>query len=358
MSYADGWAALNLEMPRRVPRTEYSAEFHWPLVRAVTGLTVEETSPPNAQARARQAFMKAWRFDLCWSTLINANIFTDLRTRMGHAVYREGGMDFDTRRESPFADLEQVLAFDPRRSWGERDGRALTRAFEDHYRAACRFYPDAVNMTGVYVTCISGLIDIFGWDNLLRALGASPRGLGALVGRYAAWLQQYFDALAAADVPVVMVHDDIVWTSGPFYKADWYREFVFPAYRRYLAPLLESGKKILFTSDGNYTEFLEDVVACGFHGLVMEPTTDMAGFAARHGRTHAFIGNADTRILLSGDRSAIRAEVERCMAVGKECPGFFMAVGNHIPPNTPVDAALYYNEVYEALSRRQGRSAA
>jgi len=40
------------------------------------------------------------------------------------------------------------------------------------------------------------------------------------------------------------------------------------------------------------------------------------------------------------------------MAIGKGCAGFFMAVGNHIPPNTPVESALYYNEVYEELSRR------
>ena len=68
--------------------------------------------------------------------------------------------------------------------------------------------------------------------------------------------------------------------------------------------------------------------------------------------THAFIGNADTRILLRGDKPAIRAEVERCMAIGKDCPGFIMAVGNHIPPNTPIDAAIYYNEVYMELRDR------
>ena len=31
MSYQDGMAALNLEMPSRVPRTEYSAVQHWEL---------------------------------------------------------------------------------------------------------------------------------------------------------------------------------------------------------------------------------------------------------------------------------------------------------------------------------------
>ena len=37
MSQKDGTAALNLEMPPRVPRTEYSAETHWALLAAVTG---------------------------------------------------------------------------------------------------------------------------------------------------------------------------------------------------------------------------------------------------------------------------------------------------------------------------------
>lgn len=65
-----------------------------------------------------------------------------------------------------------------------------------------------------------------------------------------------------------------------------------------------------------------------------------------------FIGNADTRILLGGSREDIYREVKRCMDIGKGCPGYFMAVGNHIPANTPVDSVLYYNEVYEKLSRR------
>ncbi len=40
------------------------------------------------------------------------------------------------------------------------------------------------------------------------------------------------------------------------------------------------------------------------------------------------------------------------MNIGKDCRGFFMAVRNHIPPNTPVESCLYYNQVYEELSKR------
>jgi hypothetical protein len=352
MSYRDGMAALQLQMPDRVPRTEYSAEGHWDLIRAVTGLDVSADATEKCRAAASKAFMKAWNYDLRWNVLIHNQAFGERRTRMGHAVYAAGGEDYDARTGALFDDPEDALALDPWALYGARDRRMLVDDFDRHYDEACAYYPDAVNMTGIYVTGISGLIEILGWEILLEAAGIDPKGFGALMGRYADWIGQYFDALARSKAPVVMVHDDIVWTSGAFLAPEWYRRYLFPAYRRCFEPLLAAGKRILYTSDGNFTEFLDDVAACGAHGFVMEPTTDMAYFAERYGKDHAFVGNADTRILLSGTKEEIRAEVRRCMEIGKECPGFFMAVGNHIPSNTPVDHCLWYNEAYEKMSVR------
>jgi len=352
MSFQDGWSAIHLEMPRRVPRTEYSAEQHWGLVQAVTGLTTGPDSSAEEKQRAVFAFQKAWNYDFLWSILIHRQIFGELRTSMGHAEYAAAGADFVDDRRCPFSTPQEVLGFDPAAAYGPVNSSELTRQFEEHYQMKCSLCPDAVNMTGIYVTCISGMLEIFGWDMLLLALGTDPEAFGEMTNRYAAWMQGYFDALAAAEVPVVMVHDDIVWSSGAFARPDWYRTYVFPQYRKYFRPLRDSGKKIMFTSDGNYTAFIDDIAQAGVHGFVLEPYTDMKAIAERYGRTHVFIGNADTRALLENDRKKIRAEVERCMAIGKPCPGFFMAVGNHIPPNTPVEAALYYNEVYEELSKR------
>jgi hypothetical protein len=352
MSYQDGLSAIHLEMPPRVPRTEYSADQHWHLVEAVTGMSVNNGSPEEIRNRASFEFRKKWNYDFIWSILTERKIFGEFCTRMGHAEYATNGTDYSDEIYCPFQEPEDVLSFDPWQAYGTRDKSELTRQYEQHYKENCARTPDAVNMTGIYVTCMSGLIDIFGWEMLLVAAGLDPRGFGEMANRYASWIQQYFDALAAANVPVVMVHDDIVWTSGAFLHPDWYRRYVFPNYMKYLAPLIESGKKIMFTSDGTYTEFIDDIAACGVHGFVMEPTTDMRYIAEKYGRTHVFIGNADTRILLAGTREDIRAEVQRCMDIGKKCPGYFMAVGNHIPSNTPVENALYYNEVYEELSRR------
>jgi hypothetical protein len=352
MTFSDGWAALHLEMPERVPHTEYSVEGHWEVIRRVTGIEVTAHSPEEVRARASKALVEAWNYDIFWSTLVSGDQLSALHTDMGHAEYADEGVDRRDTIFCPFKTPEEALALDFEAVYGRIYQEDWKQRFERSYRDQCAWLPEGVHMTGIYTTLISGLIDIFGWDMLLLAAGVDPVGFGQVANRYAAWNQQYYDALAAADVPVVMVHDDIVWSSGPFIHPRWYREYVFPNYKKYFAPLIESGKKILFTSDGNYNKFIDDIAACGVHGFVMEPTTDMAYIAEKYGQTHTFIGNADTRILLSGSKADIRAEVERCMAIGKSCPGFFLAVGNHIPANTPADNVIYYQEVYEELSRR------
>lgn len=352
MSKSDGMKALNLEMPERVPRTEYSVLGHPELVSRVTGIPVTSESDAETWKKAQQAFLKAWQFDFMWSVDISHDVFGRYYTDMGHAVYAAGGSDFREVGKSMFEDEDDVLGFDPWEALGAIDEAETVAMLNRRYREKCAFWDDAVNMDGVYVTCMSGLIDLFGWDLLLTAAGTDPKAFGDLADRYAGWVMQYMKALAKCDSPVIMLHDDIVWTKGPFLHPDWYRRYIFPNYKKYLQPLLEAGKKVIFTSDGTYTTFVDDIADCGFHGFVLEPTTDMAYIAQKYGKTHAFIGNADTRVLLMGSRDDIYREVKRCMDIGKNCPGFFMAVGNHIPANTPVDNAMWYNECYEKMAGR------
>jgi len=352
MSFHDGWAAINLEMPDRVPRTEYSVSEHWELVSKVTGVDIKADSLNETKIKASAAFIRAWNYDLYWNVLVGGGIFGEKRTKMGHAVYSSGGTDFDTHIEQLYADPEDSMGFDPWALYGKKDQHKLVGDFNSHYQYSCALNPDLVNMTGIYVTCMSGLIEIFGWDTLLSAAGIDPDGFGEVTNRYSSWILQYFNALAECDSPVVMVHDDIVWSSGAFLHPDWYRRFIFPNYRKCFAPLIEAKKIILYTSDGDYTRFIDDVAGCGINGFVFEPLTDMQYIAEKYGKTHCFVGNADTRVLLNGSRDDIYAEVKRCMDIGKQYPGFFMAVGNHIPSNTPVDNVMYYNEAYEKMSKR------
>ncbi len=353
MSYADGWSAIHLECPERVPRTEFSAhDYHYELMKAVTGIDVGDDSPNDVKLAACQAFIQKWNYDLLFADQIDAQEFGDQKTNMGHGAYAANGMDFDNDLHIAFKDPEEVLSFDPWQAYGEIDQELTTTRFEDGYRTFCELFPTNVNMEGIYITLITGLTYIFGWEMLLLAAGMDSEAFGELTNRYASWIQQYYDALANAEIPIVWSHDDMVWAEGAIFHPDWYRKYIFPNYQRLWEPLIESGKKIIFVCDGDYTQFVDDVAACGIHGFWLEIFTDLEYVADRYGQTHVLIGNVDTRALLSGDKDDIRTEVERCMSIGKGCPGYFISVSNHIPANTPVQSALYYNEVYEELCKR------
>jgi len=352
MSYEDGLAAINLEMPARVPRTEHSVSSHWDLIKVVTGIEVTSLSTENVQYEAKRGFRMAWNFDFYWRCGVERDQLDKMRTRMGTGEYESGGVDKDTTVYCPFENVELALNFQPQEVYGNRDRSRIVSMINEIYSGLKSDFAWEVPTAGSGITLISGLMEVFGWDMFLMAMGTDPQRFGQVANRYAAWYQQFFDALAETDVEVVMVHDDITWTSGAFAKPAWYREFVFPNYKKYFAPIKEAGKKIAYTSDGNFTEFIDDIVETGVDGFVLEPVTDMKYIAKKYGKTHFFIGNADTNALLGGNRDQIRAEVERCMDIGKKCPGFFMAVGNHLPSNTPIESAIYYNEVYQELSRR------
>lgn len=352
MSYSDGYAAIALESPARIPRTEYSLSYHYDLLSLIGGTKINADTPRQTRMKAVQDLYKAWNFDFFWNTNIFKDIFHGTGTFMGHAAYASGGSDFNDNTYSSFKDAESVLAFDSAEYFGAIDMKAAVDANNKAYREACESQPDGVNMNGIYVSCISGLLDLFGWTHLLEAAGLDPEGFGRVTKQYGRFIYPYFESLALSDAPVVMVHDDIVWTSGPFIHPDWYRRYVFPTLKRCIAPLIEAGKKVMFTADGNYTMFLDDITGCGVNGFVMEPLTDLAAAAEKYGKTHCLIGNADTRILLMGTKEDIYNEVKRCMDIGRYCPGFFMAVGNHIPANTPLENVLWYNECYEKMSRR------
>ena len=151
----------------------------------------------------------------------------------------------------------------------------------------------------------------------------------------------------------LMVHDDIVWTQGPIYHPDWYREYVFPNYARLFAPILEGGKRLMYCSDGNFTEFIDDLADAGAGGFIFEPLTDLKVVVEKYGQTHVIVGNIDCRALTFEDKDAIEAEVKRCYDTAGRCPGFFYAVGNHIPYNVPVENALYYYECIRRYGKRE-----
>jgi len=337
MSFERGWAAFNLQMPAEIPHTQYISHPQW------------HQHVCAKQGKPKAGWTELLDFDFVWYTdgpTIHCGRWTD----MGHAVWMPDGSDYRLPKASPFKDIEEIYSLNPFDEYGRLDIRAKAAQYQAWYNQF-KGQPFVIP-GGLYNSVCSFAIAAFGWENLLTAAGADPERFGEVLNRWGDYLLQYVQAWAMTDVPIYHTHDDIVWTAGGFFNPEFYRAYVFPNLKRYWDCARDAGKKILFTSDGNYNQYVDDLVAAGAQGFIFEPTTDLAYICRKYGKTHVIIGNADCRILTFGTTQDVYREVQRCIDLGRDCPGYFFAVGNHIPPNIPIQNAEACMAAYFEMRKR------
>jgi hypothetical protein len=335
MSYRIGIDAINLRPGPRLAHTEYCSNER--LKRRETGL--------NEDSRTREAaFYDAWDIDLIWHTNDGPDPWEGRgrTTDMGHSEFLEGGVDWRDASASPFRHVDEVWAFDAVAEYGLTPMERLMAHYETLYQTARRDFPEQVWTGGYYRTLVSGAIAIFGWEMLLQAAANRDRFTRVLDTIFEQSAHHY-RAWAQTSIEVFMCHDDMVWSAGPFMRPDYYRAEIFPRYQALWEILHAAGKKVAFTSDGDYGMFVDDIVAAGADCLCFEPMTRLEPVAAAYGQTHCLISSkVDARTLTFGSAAEIAAEIDATIELAQDCPGFIFAVGNHIPSNVPVDSALAY----------------
>ncbi len=338
MSYRIGMSAIRLEPAERIAHTEYCSNDA--LRRALT-----------ADGRA---YEDAMELDFLWSTNDGPVSWGERGrvTDMGHAEFLEHGVDKRPPRPSPFTDPEQVLEFDAVEEYGLPEFDALVEFYERHYGESQSACPHQVFTAGYYKTIVSGAIEAFGWDRLLEAAADQERFERVLDSIYRLSLH-HFKAWAKTSAEVFICHDDMVWTEGAFMDPAFYRRVIFPRYADLWAHLRRAGKKVLFCSDGDFGAFVDDLARAGADGFIFEPMTLLEPIVAKYGKTHAIVSSkVDCRTLTFGTKEEIAREVDATMDLAHQCPGFMVAVGNHIPSNVPVENALFYLERLKARWHR------
>jgi len=288
-------------------------------------------------------------FDFIWST-----DHPELKGRlsdMGRAYWHDRQQEYDSRYRA-FTDPEEAFALDCAKEYGVPDLDELTERYRQSYQDCQKAYPFAVFPGGIYRTQMSFMIAAFGWDMLLTMAGLDIKRFTKVMDSWFQVVKVYFQAWARTDIEVFLTHDDMVWTEGAFIHPSWYRGELFPRYKELWKIVHDAGKKMLFCSDGDFTEFVDDLAEAGADGFIFEPVTDLDYVVKNYGQTHVIIGNADCRVLTFGTSDQVRTEVRRVMDKGRNCPGYFFAVGNHIPANIPIQNVRACMEAYREFRRR------
>jgi hypothetical protein len=348
MSYEIGLKALRLQPTPRLAHTEYCSNAA--LKRAVTGLSDDD---PDQEAE----FVRLWEYDFIWATDDGPEPWEERgrTTDMGHGEFLEGGVDLRQPTRCPFRTVQEALSFDAVAEYGLVDSDRLVDYCEHKYRQALARFPGQVYTGGIYRTLFSGAIAIFGWEMLLEAAAYRGRFAKVLDSIFAQSMH-HFRAWAHTSIDAFMCHYYMVWSQGPFMHPDFYRAEVFPRYQALWRVLREAGKIVVFTSDGDWSMFVDDVVQAGAHALCFEPMLPLEPVVERYGQTHCLISSkVDARTLTFGGPTEIRAEVDASLALARRCRGPMLAVGNHIPSNVPVENAQFY---FRYLSERWGGAVA
>ncbi|MHB1356674.1 MAG: uroporphyrinogen decarboxylase family protein [Anaerolineae bacterium] len=335
MSYQIGIDALNLRPTPRLAHTEYCD--HEMLRRAVTGIN-------EATLEREQRFMQAWDIDFIWSTNDGCEPWEERgrTTDMGHAEFMEGGVDRREPKVSPFKDIAEVLAFDAVAEYGYTDMTKLLDFYQSSYNLARAAFPEQVFTGGYYRTLVSGAIAAFGWDLLLEAAAETGPFARVLDSIYLQTMH-HVRAWAQTSCEWYMCHDDMVWSQGAFMRPSYYRAEIFPRYKALWKVLHDAGKKVIFTSDGDYTMFTDDIVEAGADALCFEPMMPLGPVVAKYGQTHCILASeVDARTMTFGSKAQIQAEIDSTLPLAKQCKGFIWAVGNHMPANIPIENALFY----------------
>ncbi len=148
----------------------------------------------------------------------------------------------------------------------------------------------------------------------------------------------------------IWLYEDLGFSKGLFCSPATLETLIFPYYREMVDFLHGYDLPVVLHSCGGITEALYLIAGAGFDALnpmEVKAGCDVVQFAKKHGDRLAFIGGLDARVLESGNRQRIRAEVIRLCTSLKGVGARYVFGSDHsISPNVKLADFHYALETY------------
>ena len=203
-------------------------------------------------------------------------------------------------------------------------------------------YDFAHNLIGMELFCIA----------IYDAPGDISRILDAITERERIVAQIYADHRLA---PAYQISGDIAGKQGVFFSPDFIKRELIPLFKRQIEPVKQAGIKVIYHSDGNLMEILDDLVDAGIDALnPVESTAGMnlAAIKKRYGKNLILIGNVDANIMTLGSPDQVEEEVKRCLREGAPGGGYCLDTGaGEIMPGYPVQNVIRMCEAVREFGR-------
>jgi len=355
VSKQDAIDALTLKGAKKIPDHEWLD--HPQLMRQVSGLDPFE-EPTEAHLRCIRKLGIDW-VSCLHTRAVRFDKGENVKQAEEHKKYTEWGISGSEWEEhTHFSKPEEVLKFDPFSA-----DKHLSVALDPNWSEVNPFLTceqqnlageDALVTNCFYTTLFQYFIMIFGWELFLITAASEPKKFEIVLDRFTEFSEERIRKFVGniPDCPVFHCHDDIAMTRGLVFSPAWYRKYLFPRYEQLFQPARDLGKRIIFVSDGNYSEVVNDLFSLGVDGIIVDSSMDLPGLVKKHGKDKVLVGGIDTRMLTFGTPEEIEKRVSNLAGMVKDCPGFvFKAVGD-LPHNIPLANIITYFEALKKFGTR------
>ncbi len=149
-------------------------------------------------------------------------------------------------------------------------------------------------------------------------------------------LEMLDELLARVEPDAILFADDIAFKTSTFISPQMLRRFVFPQYARISERVARAGLPLMFHSDGNLTEVLEDLIGLGIACIhpLENLAMDISWVTETFGQRVCRMGNLDMDIIERLPAAQVHREaldlLERL-----DGPGYIFASGNSLSPWAP-----------------------
>jgi hypothetical protein len=169
---------------------------------------------------------------------------------------------------------------------------------------------------------LDALYQLAGWDIFAPASVEQPEAIAAYLDARARHMARlvhlYAEYITARDCPVALgAYADIACNSGLLLSPQFLRRVLKPAVRQFVAAYHEHGIKVIYHSEGNIRQFLDDLIDAGVDGInPLSPSENMDVVEIRRLYPRLILwGGIDERAaLVNGTEEDVRQEVKRVVS--------------------------------------------
>jgi len=206
--------------------------------------------------------------------------------------------------------------------------------FEDRANLMkCRDYVSGISFNGPFWQ----LREWLGMENLCMMFLDDPDFAGEMIEYWTGFIEQLLIKMTKTFVPdFVHMSEDMAYKAHPMISPAMTREFLLPAYRRWIKILQTAGVPVIdMDSDGYVGDLISIWIEAGIN--VCDPIEVAAGndivkFREQYGRKMAYRGGIDKRAIAAGG-GIMEAEVMRVVPPLLKDGGFIPSCDHGMPPD-------------------------